>query len=198
MTDENNKLISNHIKDYAMSMLARSVCDVVFSETSKPFAHDMAISQITSSLELLIKSKLIEIDPLCIFKRNFTLANWSDEETLLSSKTKSYMELPDILKDKLSIVVNESIYNELGMKRNRAIHLGNLTTENQTEYVLKSVFEFILPLIMSIGIEIESFFLFLREWDEVIFEGYLLEQIELHKIKVPKNLNNKIEYYAKK
>ena len=196
MINENNKLVSNHIKDYAMSMLARSVCDVTFSEISKPYVHDMAISQIVSSLELLIKSKLIEIDPLCIFNENITLIDWNEENNLLNLKTKSYMELPKILKDKLSIVVNESIYKELGLKRNRAIHLGNLTTENQTEYVLKSVFEFILPLSISIGIDIEPFFLFLQEWDEVLFEGYLLEQIELFKINVPKNLKNKIESYV--
>jgi hypothetical protein len=196
MINENNKLVSNYIKDYAMSMLARSVYDVTFSEYGKPYAHDMAISQMVSSLELLIKSKLIETDPFCIFNENITSIDWNDENILLNLKTKAYMELPKILKDKLSIIVDESIYKELGMKRNRAIHLGNLTIENKTEYVLKSVFEFILPLIMSMEIEIEPFFIFLGEWDEVLFDGYLLEQIELFKINVPKNLKNKIESYA--
>jgi hypothetical protein len=187
-----NSKVSKNMQNIGLSMLARSVCDVTFSQHTKPFSHLIAVPQIVNALEIIIKSKLIEIDPFCIFEDSprLTKLDWEDSEVLLVLKTKRFIDLPKLVKEKLSINIDIEKYTELGKKRNMVTHIGLPVGEDLDYFVLENVFNFILPCLTSIAIDVDSFYDFLYEWDDVIFDGYLNEKLMEYNISIPEQLLN--------
>lgn len=187
----NKRLVSSKILNFALNLLARSVCDATFSEQSKPCVHQLSIVSTANALELILKSKIIELNPELIFiDANFDFNNATDR-TICREGTVNYSILPKILK-KIGINIKMKRFRELGKKRNQIVHLGLSLESNYTCEVLRYAFELVLPAAIELYGKkcLEIFIEYLREWDEVILEGYLQEQLEINKIIVNKLILN--------
>lgn len=194
-----NNEIANQIKKLSLNILARSVHDVTFSEYTKDDAHSMAIYQAGIGAELLIKAKLISINPNLVFVKFPEEVNRLDDLIISDYKTIQFSELLRVLS---SVVKFKSDYEVEFTKfiklRNLSLHLGynNIKVNAQFE-VLHFVFECLIPLMYEVDYFNECEFVNIMSlWDEVmISDAYLVGVLQEQKINTSEKLMKELLKY---
>ena len=100
--DQSMLAISEHMRDFGLSLLARGVVDATFSEYYNPSAHAISVAICSQAAEILIKARIAQEHPLLIFSKLPKLKNINDRNLELQDlfehgRTLMYSELPDLL-----------------------------------------------------------------------------------------------------
>lgn len=96
------KLISQHMKEFGLSLLGRALVDVTFSEMLYPFAHAMGVTRCAHAAEIIIKARIAEEHPLLIFTKlpkppTQPSRQLSLKKLLAEGETVPYHQLPHVL-----------------------------------------------------------------------------------------------------
>lgn len=193
--------ISEHMRDYGLSVLGRALVDVVFAEMMKPYAHATAVALAAHAAEILIKARIADEHPLLIFTkvpRSSTTPNeLTVDELLVHGQTLGYAELPERLWATTGYRLRHADqFLAFGDPRNRVMHFA-VPPVRLAPDVLRFIVEVMEPAIDDFwGASVLPH---AETWDDVVAEGYLQEQLIRGKIKVPKKLRAALsEYWPKK
>ncbi len=182
-----NELIAAGMHDLSNFLLGKAIYDVTFSEMCRPFVNHLAIIHAVHGAEILIKGKLVAIDPAIIFERKDVEAYYTKGKDLSKlidkGRTEPYSRLPNLLYRHIKYKIpDKNFFLEMGIKRNRIIHMG-LREEDPCKLVLEYLFHVVDPIAWDLWNE--SFVTYSGEYDDVIIaEGYLQEQLLNYKIQV--------------
>ena len=150
--DESMVAISEHMRDFGLSLLARGVVDATFSEYGNPSAHAISVAICSQAAEILIKARIAQEHPLLIFSKLPKLKNISDRNLELQDlfehgRTLMYSELPDLLWATTGYrVANLERYISYGSLRNCVVHFG-IPNSNLSEETYHFAFEVMEPMI---------------------------------------------------
>jgi hypothetical protein len=61
--------IAEHMREFGLALLGRSLEDVTFSEMLSPYVHAMGVVTCAHSAEIIIKARIAEEHPLLIFNK---------------------------------------------------------------------------------------------------------------------------------
>ena len=127
LTIQNKKGISFSMRNYALSIIARSLLEI-FKEDKMPYAHATSVINIAHSFEILIKSKIVEEHPLLIFDKlsnneKIKSKELDFDDLLENGRTIEYSKLPYRLWATTNYKIKEiELYNSFGKIRNQIIH----------------------------------------------------------------------------
>jgi hypothetical protein len=179
------KEITDHMLDFGGSTLGRAVCESVFSEVARPFAHPMAVMLAAHGAELIIKARIAREHHLLIFdtlpKSTTTSNDLTTKELFEYGKTKMYSELPELLWATVGYRLNNTQqYLEFGKIRNSIMHFA-VPDKELSDKTLKFAFEIMDPILEEFwGYSIIPYAV---DWDDVLVsDGYLQEQLKRLKI----------------
>lgn len=152
----------------SFSLLAKSITYATFSEMMNPGGHDQALAMIVQSLEIFMKAKLYNKNKDIIFlKKN-------------DKKTVNIRMLPKMFEDELGIKIDSSAFIEAVDERNKIVHQG-LVISNPG-MVLQLAFNVFIPVLEKYYKDELDSLLNYYFYDDAIFEGYVLEQLDAHGI----------------
>jgi len=177
---QDTKQVAAHMKEFAFNILGRAIYDATYSEMMRPFAHVLSVVHAAHGAEILIKSRIAEEHPLLIFsaypKSKTTDSLLTMEELFKHGRTLTYSELPEVLWATTGYRMKEvDEFLKFGALRNGLVHFAAPTFNAATE-TLRFTFEVVDPIARDIWGE--TFIEYAGYWDEVIFEGHLMEQLE--------------------
>jgi hypothetical protein len=58
--DQSMQGISEHMRDFGLSILARGIVDATFAEYANPYAHAVSIAICSQAAEILIKARIAQ------------------------------------------------------------------------------------------------------------------------------------------
>jgi hypothetical protein len=189
MKDDVLQIVKN-TEDYALSLLARSVVDLTFSEMMKPYAHPTAFVLVIQSLEIFLKSRLFSNDPSLVFVPG-------EEIDFLSSHTISIHECLNKSRNELRLEKYLKKVKNLISTRNNFVHFGVKVYDVNTD---KEIIDFIVSdyLLMLYNEYPESYKTlkkYLFDWDECVFENYFFERVNGLGITIPDYLKKDFKFH---
>ncbi len=182
----NNKIeITNNNSEIMLAILAQSTINIIFSECAKPFVHTTSFMLATSACENYFKAKLFEID----YKIIFTKAQSVEKR----GKSISLSGIPPLLKKYFDYNIDANFFKDICLKRNELFHFASGVIDSST--TLKLLFGVVIPFLEKyFPKDLHTYFDYLSEYDDAIFENYLIEQLDLHNIGYSKTIDNKFRY----
>lgn len=195
MSDEQKlRRFIEHVKEFSIHVLSKAIRGLTFSEYGDPFAHAFAVIQAAHAAELVLKAKLLELDPTSIFnfKRDDSSRYEKDFFLLLQKNEKSlnYSVLPRKLESLGLKLDNVDKYYEFGILRNKVAHLyvPNVAIDKLTlEFALHTDAWAYSFWNMS-ALETDT-----MNFEEVITAGYLTEVVRDHGLALPPHALHIIE-----
>lgn len=183
--------ISNHITEYSLNILSRSIIDASFSEYPNGFSHSMALVWAIQMLELFIKSKIFKKDKTLIFKNN--------NIDFFDTKTINIYKAIRLFKELFNIKIDEKEVEKIINKRNQLVHfwINDHDYSENSKIVLKFIFEIIMPILEeNYKNDLEYVFDWLYHRDEYIFwnDDWFIELLESYEIKFSKLIRKKFTY----
>jgi len=188
--------IAEHMREFGSHTLGRAVCDSVFSEMTKPFAHAISVTLAAHAAEIIVKARIAQEHPLLIFE---TLPKSTTTKDLLSigelfehGRTIMYADLPEILWAATGYRMKEAKrFVEFGKLRNMIMHLAIPEEDNAVE-TLRFAFEVVDPMLQDFWDD--SVVAYAEMWDEVIASGgYLEEQLKTCGVTITDNTRKAID-----
>ena len=182
--------IPAHMKQFGLCLLGRAVADSSCSEMMRPFAHASAVTMAAQAAEILIKAKVSEKSPLLIFAKLPPVPHQdrelSLEDLFESAKSHMYDELPNLLWAATGLrIPNLPEYKSFGKLRNKIMHFAVPEAE-LTERTLSFAVSVMEPMVRDFWSE--SAIAYAEDYDEVIGEGYLEEQLVRFGIPIDREL----------
>jgi len=168
------------MQEYALSLLGRAVCDVTFSEMSRPYAHAMAVTLAAQGAEIALKARIAEQHPLLVFselpKTSSTNGRLSVKELFSAGRTYQFADLPERLWATTGHRMGAADrFREFGKLRNQIMHFAVPATDLSSE-TLRFIFEVVEPLLNDFWDE--SVVPYAEQFDEAVTEGYLQERLK--------------------
>lgn len=168
------------MREFGLAILGRAVCDVTFSEMTKPFAHAMAVGHAAHGAELVLKARIAQEHPLLIFsdlpRSTSTPGELTMAELFEHGRTAQFHDLPELLWATTGIrMARTDQYQQFGRLRNAIIHFAAPAIDLACE-TLCFVFQVMEPLVEEFWQA--SIVNNAEEWDcAIIQDGYLEEQL---------------------
>lgn len=166
--------------DFGCSSLGRAICDSIFAELAKPYAHPMGVMLAAHGAEIIIKARIAQEHPLLIFetlpRSSSTPYSLTLRELFLYGKTKMFSELPELLWATAGYRIKDiQQYLDYGKIRNTITHFAVPSSELD-EKTIKFAFEIIDPMLHEFwGYSIVPY---ANDWDDVmVADGYLQKQL---------------------
>jgi hypothetical protein len=170
-------------KNIALSIFARAIVDTTFSEYASPYSHTMAFMLLVSAYENYFKIKLFNKDPKLVFK-NYKKDNLGN--------SVNFDEIEIIVREQFNYYLNKDILDKAKKERNKLFHFAEY--EISAEFGLRFLFELIIPFIeQEFPNDLEKIFEYMEWYDECVFEGYLIEQLEQYNILYSSLIKRKFE-----
>jgi hypothetical protein len=144
--------ISDHMKEFGLTLFGRAISDSTFSEMTAPYNHAVALTVAAQAAEILIKARIAQEHPLLIFKKFPSSASTPDAlsvtELFDQGQSHTYESLPEILWASTGLRLRElHLFREFGKLRNTIVHFAvpNVDLGATTlEFCTACLFPFIL------------------------------------------------------
>ena len=108
-------------------------------------------------------------------------------------KSIEFDKVAQKVQDVFGYQMNEDFLNRVKEERNGLFHFSD--KEIAPDFSLKFLFEIIIPFIeKEFPDDLEIIFEYMGEYDEVIFEGYLIEQLEQNNIEYSDIIKRKFSH----
>jgi hypothetical protein len=145
----------------------------------------MAVVWVVQSFELFLKAKIFDKSPYSVFP------NKSRDIDFINDNSINIHLLPQIFKKLFNIDVNKKQFEKIIKIRNSLTHFGITWTDFSYE-ALKFIFDVFIPILeKDFPNDLNHLMNCLGYRDEGIFEWYLIEQLDLHKIQYSIFIKNK-------
>ena len=168
--------------DIMLAIFAKTTINCTFSECMNSYSHTMSFMLINSAYENYFKAKLFSLDPKIVFPEY--------ESASKTGKSINFDKISQLLEEKFKYKVNNNFIEQVKKERNKLFHFAEY--EINPKESLKILFEIIIPFLEKYyPDELEMYFEYLGNFDEAIFENYLIEQLKQHNIKYSKLIKNK-------
>ncbi|MFZ0818171.1 MAG: hypothetical protein WAM78_21775 [Candidatus Sulfotelmatobacter sp.] len=179
--------IAEHMKDFGLCLLGRSVVDVAFAEIMNPYSHAMGAIRCAHAAEIIIKARIAEEHPLLIFAKLPKPTPESNDllsinELLDEGRTLMYNELPDALWAATGYRIPDlKRFQDFGKRRNMLTHLAVPPEVDLPRETLGFAFQVMQPMINDFWKS--DIFEYIGQYDpDANEDGYIYEQLEMYKI----------------
>lgn len=175
-----------HVKEFGIHVLSKAIRGVTFSEYGDPFAHALSVIQAAHAAELVLKAKLLELDPNSIFNTSKVDSTRNEEDFFLllqkNEKSLSYSVLPRKLESLGLKLDNVEKYYEFGVLRNKVAHLyvPNIAIDRLTLEFALLTDAWAYSFWNKSALETDT-----MQFEEVVAAGYLTDVVENHGLVLP-------------
>ncbi len=188
--------ISDHMKEFGLSLFGRALSDSTFSEMTAPYNHAVALTVAAQAAEILIKAKIAQEHPLLIFKKFPSSASTPDAlsvtELFEHGLSHNYDSLPEILWAATGQRLHElHLFKEFGKLRNTIVHFAvpNINLGGTTlEFCIKCLF----PFITESWPESKPLEYGVDWYEDLICGGYLEYALMSHEIPIGQELREQL------
>lgn len=184
--------VAAHMRDFGLCLLGRAVADATCSEMMRQYAHASAVTMAGQAAEIIIKAKISDTSPLLVFAK-LPASPQTDRELTVedlfdSGRSHMFDELPNLLWAVTGIrVPNLAEYRNFGKLRNTIMHFA-VPEEELADSTLSFAVNVMEPMVRTFW-QISAI-AYAEEYDEVISEGYLEEQLVRFGLPIDAHLRN--------
>lgn len=182
------KEIAEHMKDFGLSLLARSIYSASYSEMGQPFSHALAVVHAAHGAEIVVKARIAQEHPLLLFpdppKATVTPGLLSVTELFTHGRSHDFGDLPRILWAATGYRMrDQKAWADMGKLRNAIAHFA-VPEKDLAKEALKFCFEIVEP--MTEDFWKESAIPEIHYIDgSTVTDGYLREALDLYGIGIP-------------
>jgi hypothetical protein len=183
--------VAKAMREFGLATLGRATYDLTFSLNMHPYSSSMAIITAGHGAELVLKARIAEEHPLLLFSQlprsTTTSTTLTVAELFEHGRTVQFNDLPELLWATTGIRMDRvDQFQRFGRLRNAVVHFGLPEKVDWSSQTLKFLFEVKEPVVFQFWQE--SIASHGAEWDEVMLDGHLQDQLDQAEVEISPQL----------